>query len=426
MENTENIVKLSFDGQMRRFPFKGTSFAALYGQIIALLGLEQNADILLKYADEEGDLITISSDLELKSAFVAGQLLRVVATYRMDKVEQPASVPALSVPFAQVGETFKAFEHGCGGGYWPGNGYQVSDDKERKKAFKLMKKMHRGAHHGRFGPEFHGGPRFRGPYGGPHVGPHGGHGPFGGPHGGPHGGRGPFGGPHGGPHGGHGPFGGPHGPHFGPHNHHGPYDGQQDSEKLVARFAKDVTIEDGTQIAANTAFVKIWRIRNDGIAWPAGCVLRFVGKHSDDMGAPEFVPVEGIVAPEQEVDISVNLIAPSKPGRYTGYWKMCTADGRKFGQRVWVSIVVPSNGSSSEGEKEADKFESLVDVVLAKEHLRTFGVKRHRVFRLLQKFNGDVDKVILVLTEKLAKKEEKYARKAEKQLHKQMKKDFKK
>jgi len=449
--NAESTIKLSFDDQMRRFPFQGTSFAALHDQIISLLGLDKTADIVLKYADEDGDFITISSDLELKSALVPGQLLRIVGAYRNNTAE-----PAIpSTPFGSA-DPFQSFGRGCGfgggrGGWHHTPGGPFSNDKDRKKAHKLFKKM-RGSHGGwGYGPR--GG---HGPHGGPHrFGPHGGPPGFP-PHGGPPGFP-PHGGPPGfPPHDGFGPQGplpgfhpapddgfGPHPPgfppHFPPHEgfghhpHHGGHHGHgrghhgfgpmghhgfgqslDGSDKLVARFAKDVTVEDGTQIPANTPFVKTWRIRNEGVAWPAGCVLRFVGKHSDDMGAPEFVAIDGIVGPGQDVEVSVNLVAPAKPGRYTGYWKMCTPDGRKFGQRVWVSIVVPSNGSSSEGEKEADLFESLVDVVVAKESLRSFGVKRHRVFRLLQKCGGDVDQVIALLTEKLAKKEAKCALKAEK------------
>lgn len=185
------------------------------------------------------------------------------------------------------------------------------------------------------------------------------------------------------------------------------------NDRLIARFAKDVTIPDGTHLSPGTAFVKTWRIRNEGATeWPAqGCVLRFLGKKSDSLGCPETVPVPGPVAPNAEVEVSVNLVAPEKPGRYTGYWKMCAPDGRKFGQRVWVSVVVPGlSSSSSDSDQEADKYEALVDTVLA----TGLCVKRHRVFRMLQKTNGDVNAVC----EHLAKKEEKKARKA---MKKQMK-----
>jgi len=188
-------------------------------------------------------------------------------------------------------------------------------------------------------------------------------------------------------------------------------DGLKDQEKkkkdsMTARHVKDVTIEDGTQIPANTPFVKTWRVRNEGDPWPAGCLLLYISKqHGDSMGSPESLVVAVPVATGQEIDISVPLVAPAKPGRYTGYWKMATPDGKKFGQRMWASIVVPSTSSSSEGDKEADKFEVLVDSVLA----RGFAVKRHRVFRLLQKFDGDVEAVVALLAHKAEHKDEKKA-----------------
>jgi len=224
----------------------------------------------------------------------------------------------------------------------------------------------------------------------PHLSPFGGVPPHRGGFGhGPH--PGGFGGPH---------HGGPHGHFHPPHpGHFGMFHGEGESQKLVARHVKDVTIEDGMQIAAGTPFVKTWRVRNEGAPWPAGCSLLFVSKHGgDNMGGPESVPVPvgGPVVTNQEVDISVHLVAPPKAGRYTGFWKLATPEGRKFGQRLWVTVIVPSFGSSSESEQEADKFEALVDTVLD----MGFAVKRHRVFRLLHKYDGSIERVCEALTEK--------------------------
>jgi len=123
------------------------------------------------------------------------------------------------------------------------------------------------------------------------------------------------------------------------------------------------------------------------------------------MGGPDFVTIEGAVETNQEVDISAGLVAPNKPGRYIGFWRLCTPNGRKFGQRMWVSIIVPSLGSSSSDEdgKSADRYEALVDAVLA----QGFIVKRHRVFRLLEKCDGDVQKVSNILADKAQRKEAK-------------------
>jgi len=450
-------VKLNYNGQMRRFPIAlGTSFKDLRAQVIALLALPHDVDVALKYSDEEGDLITISSDLELNSALVPGSLLRLTAIDKKPTAPTgPASYPILDAPMLDAAPTAPLL-HGVADG---------------TRSFGGVPHGH-GAPPG-FGPA----PGFAGPVpcapGFENMGPHG----FGGPHRGGHHGpyRGGLGfrggcGPHGrggfGHHGRHG-F-GPYGPHMPPHAAMTPEDWRaykkdckdmkkdckemhkdmrrewKDSrkclkkdwregrgrcsdgmqwgvapgaadERLVARFAKDVTIPDGTQLAPNTPFVKTWRLRNEGAAWPAGCVLRFLGKKSDRMSCPETVPLpaDGPVATNAEIDVSVNLVAPEKPGRYTGYFKLSTPDGRKFGQRVWVSIVVPgshSSSSSSDSDREADRYEAMVDVVLA----TGLKAKRHRILRMLKKTDGQVD----VVCEKLVKKQEKMARKA---MKKQMK-----
>jgi len=108
--------------------------------------------------------------------------------------------------------------------------------------------------------------------------------------------------------------------------------------KGLARFVQDVTIEDGTVLKPNEPFLKVWRVRNSGeTAWPSETVLMFVG--GDLLGAPAQVAVPRTVNSGEEVDISVNMIAPEKSGRYTGYWRLMSPEGR-FGQRVWVDIFV--------------------------------------------------------------------------------------
>jgi len=182
-----------------------------------------------------------------------------------------------------------------------------------------------------------------------------------------------------------------------------PSEKAEKADKLVARHVKDVTIPDGTQLVPRVPFVKIWRVRNEGVEWPEGCRLLFVSRHRGDiMGAPEFVPVEGKVAPGAEVDISVNMIAPEKPGHYNGFWKMSTADGKKFGQRLWVSIQVlgASSSSSSDEILETGKFDDLIKQIQE----MGFDFPKRKVERLLRKYGGNIDAVAEALMKKAAKK----------------------
>jgi hypothetical protein len=115
---------------------------------------------------------------------------------------------------------------------------------------------------------------------------------------------------------------------------------------LNAKFVKDVTIPDGTEISPGAAFVKVWRMRNTGTCtWEAGTNLIF--SSGDQMGGPPDVPVTTPVAPGGEVDVSANLTAPNTPGVYQGKWQLRDHKGTFFGNAIWVKIVVPAPATNT-------------------------------------------------------------------------------
>ncbi len=115
-----------------------------------------------------------------------------------------------------------------------------------------------------------------------------------------------------------------------------------------AAFVDDVTIRDNTELGGGEAFVKTWRLQNAGTcAWSTAYSLVFIG--GTRMGAPSRVPMPTHVNPQNTVDLAVDMIAPSAPGTYQGFWKLTNANGEYFGigpagdQSFWVTIVVPSS-----------------------------------------------------------------------------------
>jgi len=125
--------------------------------------------------------------------------------------------------------------------------------------------------------------------------------------------------------------------------------------KWRGRFVKHVTVPDGTVFVAGASFVKTWRFRNEAKeAWPLGSKILFVGKNSDQMGGPDEINVGRGVAPGEEVDVSVPLVAPSEPGTYIGFWRMADAAGKRFGQRVRVQIQVQGSDTSSSTSSEEE------------------------------------------------------------------------
>lgn len=106
---------------------------------------------------------------------------------------------------------------------------------------------------------------------------------------------------------------------------------------LGALFQADVTAPDDTRIQVGRTFTKTWRIRNTGTCdWAIGYCLAYVD--GDRMNGPDSVAVPQTAAGESS-DIAVVLVAPSKPGRYRGYWQLCVNETEFFGDRVFVQIV---------------------------------------------------------------------------------------
>ncbi|NPV55750.1 MAG: hypothetical protein HPY76_03625 [Anaerolineae bacterium] len=97
-----------------------------------------------------------------------------------------------------------------------------------------------------------------------------------------------------------------------------------------ATFIADITIPDGTQMAPNQNFTKTWRLRNSGsCTWSTSYQIIFAS--GDAMGAPAAFNMPGSVAPNQTIDISINMTAPGTPGTYQGNFLIRNTSGATYG-----------------------------------------------------------------------------------------------
>jgi len=129
-----------------------------------------------------------------------------------------------------------------------------------------------------------------------------------------------------------------------------------ESINLTSQLVTDVTVDDGTRMPVKTRFLKTWRMRNNGnVAWPEGTKLTHV--QGDSFGVVESVAVAA-VGPELETDISIEMVAPSRAGRYVSNFRLVSPEGVRFGHRVWADIIVVE-----EEEKKEIVEEKKVEVV---------------------------------------------------------------
>jgi len=105
----------------------------------------------------------------------------------------------------------------------------------------------------------------------------------------------------------------------------------------------DVNIPDGTQMTPGQQFVKTWKIKNAGTCtWGAGYKVVYAGYATTMSGVPQ--PINGVIGPGQEVEISVQFTAPTKIGEYVSAWTLQNPAGRNFfgngAKPLYVKIVV--------------------------------------------------------------------------------------
>ena len=112
------------------------------------------------------------------------------------------------------------------------------------------------------------------------------------------------------------------------------------------RYIADVTIPDDMEIEPGTAFVKTWRLQNNGdTTWGPGYELVFVNGNA--MGSPTALPLP-TAAPGQQVDVSINQVAPGTAGKHFGDWRLRSAQGETFGELVYLRIVVPFSAKAQD------------------------------------------------------------------------------
>jgi uncharacterized protein YkwD len=114
-----------------------------------------------------------------------------------------------------------------------------------------------------------------------------------------------------------------------------------------ASFVADVTLPDNTNISQGTTFLKTWRIRNAGTCtWNENYSMVFV--NGNQMNSIASIPFK-VTPPGATLDISVNLVAPSADGAYTGNYELHNDSGQTIlidnTRLIWVKIIVASKNA---------------------------------------------------------------------------------
>ena len=103
---------------------------------------------------------------------------------------------------------------------------------------------------------------------------------------------------------------------------------------------------DTSRVRPGSSIAKSWKIKNSGTCtWAAG--YRAVFRGDSQLDAPDVLPIgDAPVLPQSELDLSVTLLAPEKPGIYQGRYRLLAADDQPVylenGQDnfLWINLTV--------------------------------------------------------------------------------------
>lgn len=110
-------------------------------------------------------------------------------------------------------------------------------------------------------------------------------------------------------------------------------------------FVADLNVPDDTAFAPGESFTKGWQLRNNGTCpWTTAYSVSFVG--GDLMSAEESIPLDRVVEPGEDLEVTIDMIAPEAAGTYRGNWQVADANGEPFGidgfieDAFWLQIIV--------------------------------------------------------------------------------------
>jgi hypothetical protein len=106
-------------------------------------------------------------------------------------------------------------------------------------------------------------------------------------------------------------------------------------------YLADATIPDGTVFDGGEDFTKTWRVQNTGTCkWDEGYTLVYLSGNDDIDPVSVKLQSDDFIDPGAVGELSVELTAPLKVGKYDGTWRMQADNGEYFGNELTVLIEV--------------------------------------------------------------------------------------
>jgi len=118
-------------------------------------------------------------------------------------------------------------------------------------------------------------------------------------------------------------------------------------------FVDDVTIPDGSVVEPRSQLRKTWHVRSES-GWGHGNTLRCLDESGPYKGLSEKVPA---VPAGAAADLSITLAAPEATdgtSAVRSYWGLVNANGKRFGDQLWVDFVPRAGAVGRLSEADVD------------------------------------------------------------------------
>ena len=116
---------------------------------------------------------------------------------------------------------------------------------------------------------------------------------------------------------------------------------QQGRCKNQLKYLKDLTIPDGSEVAPGKKITKRWLISNEGSCnWDQSYSFQLISGLA--LGADQ---VQELYPARQgsEAVVEITFTAPDNPGRYNSWWQAYDPMGHRFGDSLYMDIMVVSD-----------------------------------------------------------------------------------
>lgn len=105
-------------------------------------------------------------------------------------------------------------------------------------------------------------------------------------------------------------------------------------KKPKARFVDHVNFKESDSVSAGLTIHKIWKVKNVGASpWPVATKLVFC--KGELCGEATEVPP---LAPGEEADVGAILMIPEQAGRYYAVWRLASPCGQRFGDKLHILV----------------------------------------------------------------------------------------